>query len=112
MKELQEVVRMLQGKTITSVEPIRAEYGRTYTHYLCLTFSDGTKYMLHGGIPYEPRPTIEEMQKASSYFTAEDIAAQVFRNEQKRREQEQRERAHKLRTFRELQQELGQDPKD
>lgn len=95
--------KSLEGKTIASAEAIRAEYGRTYDTYLCLVFSDGSKKLLSGhGVCYSPRPTVEEMQKAPNFFSADDIADRVRQDElekrarMKRLEDEERRQFEKL----------------
>lgn len=60
-------------KTVKTVELIRAEDYRTYSHYICITFDDDTRIMLAGRVPINPRPDLEEMINASNYFTPKEI---------------------------------------
>lgn len=86
----------MEGKTIKSVEKINAEYGRTYDIYICIVFTDNTKTLIHGGLPYDPKPTAKEMSNAPKFFTPDDIAKRVKEDEQKKRrlieEREDREK--------------------
>lgn len=83
-------IKDFNGKTISASELIQAEYGRTYDAYLCLVFTDGTKAMLgcvsHPINLYGPKPLIEEMKKAPSFFSPEDIAERVVIDERDRRQ--------------------------
>ena len=88
-----EWYKKLIGKEIASAEYISAEFGRTYSHYLCLVFADKTKTIIAGGEPYEPDPSIEEMKKAPRYFSAKEIAEAVERKENKRRAAIERQEA-------------------
>ncbi len=74
----------LLGRMISTVERINAEHGRTYSSYVCLTFTDGSKLMLSGGIPWSPKPEIEEMKKAHNFFSPDDIANAVREQEKKK----------------------------
>jgi len=75
----------LIGKTVTNIEVLRAEYGRTYNNYLCFTCSDGTRVLLYGGEPYGPNPDLKEMRRVK-FFTPEEIAEKVKKEEIRRRE--------------------------
>lgn len=87
------------GKKLTSMEVISAEFGRTTNQYTCLIFDDTHKIIIEGHGSYfpSPNPSIEEMKKAPNFFSAEDIANKVLKDEQKARqrkkEEEQKERA-------------------
>jgi len=98
--------RALPGKTIATTEVIKAEYGRTYRNYLCLTFTDGTRFMCgYFSTPpcTRPRPPIEEMKKAPAYFTVEDIAEEACQTEKDRREHLRQQEERELREFKRLQ---------
>ena len=92
-------LREAVGKKLTSVEVIRAEFGRTNSQYTCLIFDDKYKIIVEGHGSYfpSPKPPIEEMKKAPNFFSAEDIADAVLKEEQKvrqrKKEKEQMERA-------------------
>lgn len=95
------------GKTIAKLEVIKAEFGRTYQKYLCFTFTDGTRVMLAGDLyTHSPDPEPSEMRKAPMFFTPEDIAAKVLRDEQDKRARMERERQAKLAQIERLQREL------
>lgn len=96
------------GKTISSVERIVAEYGRTYNHYLCFVFSDGSKSILYGDEPYNPKPSLKEMRKAPNFYTPEDIADRVLRDEQESRRLAEQSRQQKLYQLEQLKKELGE----
>lgn len=85
MKSDKAELSKLIGQRITSIEIIKAEYGRTYGNYLCIVTELGEKVMLYGGIPYKPKPDPEEMKKAPNYFSVQDIANRVAEIEEKRR---------------------------
>jgi hypothetical protein len=105
MKDIKEAV----GKTIASVERIPAEYGRTYHSYTLIVFTSGEKVMLADGHPpNDPRPTLENMQKAPQFFTAEDIADKMLRIEQEKRRNEKERTDAKRRELERLKKELGE----
>ena len=105
MKDIKEAV----GKTIESVERIPAEYGRTYHSYTLIVFTDGTKVMqADGQPPWEPCPKLEDMQKASKFFTAEDIADKVLKIERAKRQKEKEQVDKKRRELERLRKELGE----
>lgn len=103
----------LVGKTIQSAELIGAEFGRTYNAYLCLVFTDGTKQMmglLHKNFEiYNPKPPLEEMQKAPSFFSPNDIANEMRDIEQSKRDATKRLRERKVVEYEKLRKELGLD---
>jgi len=100
----------LIGKTIESVEVIKAEYGRTYDYYSCIVFTDKSKALINGdmlSVPWNPSPNIEEMKKAPNFFSAEDIANKVLKIEQERRKVKEKEKEEKERQLNRLKKELG-----
>jgi nitrate reductase alpha subunit len=98
----------IKGKTIQSAEIIRAEYGRTYNHYICIVFTDESKIMIAGDdAPWNPDPEIEQMKKAPLFFTPDDIAEKVRYIEQEKRDRLKEEHKRKLDKFNELKKELG-----
>lgn len=108
IKKLDEMV----GRTVKTVEKIRAEYGRTYETYLLLTFTDGDRCMIGvpggGGIPYDPNPPLEHMKHAPNYFTPEDMAERARKDaEIARRRKAESDRA-KRQELEKLKKELGE----
>tara|TARA_Y100000034_G_C6832483_1_gene375907 strand:- start:112 stop:447 length:336 start_codon:yes stop_codon:yes gene_type:complete len=98
------------GKTIKSCEVIRAEHGRTYSSYLCVTFTDGSKHMISiFGFTrlYDARPPVEEMKKAPNFFSPDDIADEVKRLEVENRKRVAEAKRHKEYQFEKLKKELG-----
>lgn len=84
--KLSDIPLLFESKFLTSCEVIRAEYGRTYSHYVCFVFSDNSKVMLSSqGVPYNPNPSAEEMKEAPTFFSSEDIAEKVKHDEDRRR---------------------------
>ena len=75
----------LNGKTIVSCEIILSEHARTADNYLLLRFQNGKRQLLGitGFSFWEPEPTVEEMRKAPSFFTVEDILKRVEHDENK-----------------------------
>lgn len=102
------LLKHMIGRTVASVEQIHAEYGRTYDYYVCIVFTDGEKLMLHGGIPHNPKPALDEMRSAPGFFTAEDCAAKLLRMEQEKRRREQDRLEDKRRELAKLKAELGE----
>lgn len=104
-KEPQE----LNGKTIKTCEMIRAEHYRTYPQYLLLVFTDGTRHIL--GVdsfePYKPDPDAEEMKRAPSFFSKEEVAEKIERDERKRLARLEEQRRKKMQELRRLKKELG-----
>lgn len=104
-----ENTKEMIGKTIKSVEVIRAEYGRTYSHYTCIVFEDGSKIMLcDATIPYKPNPDQEEMSKAPNYFTPDDIAERVKKDEERKRKKIAEDLYYKKCQLEKLKKELGE----
>ena len=97
----------MQGKRIVSVETIQAEYGRTNSQYILLTFEDGTKINIAGTIAYSPEPFLEEAKKAPVYFDADELARIVKRDYARQRESEARQRENEERDFAVLKAKLG-----
>ena len=102
-------VKILEGKTIQSIEVISAEYGRTYNSYVCVVCEDGTKIILADGDskPYEPKPKVDEMKKAPQFFTPDDIANRVRDIEIDNRQRVKQEQERKTREYNSLKKELG-----
>jgi hypothetical protein len=98
----------LVGRTIASVEVIQAEYVRTYNHYACITFTDGTRVIFSGGIAYSPHPPLDEMRKAPKFFTPEEIANVVLQEERERRRRMDEDLATKRQYLAALKKELGE----
>lgn len=89
MKNLKEA----KGKTIQSVETIEAEYGRTYSRYTFICFTDGSKIAITGDSvePHNPKYILTEMSKAPNFFSVEDIAKRAAEIEKQKRELAKRE---------------------
>ena len=102
-------IEELKGKTIRTVERIRGEWGRTYDNYVCITFTDGTRTILAAQFPYNPDPTVEEMQKAPEFFSPTEIAAKVQRDEERRRSLIRDEKERRRREYEELKKQFGDD---
>lgn len=102
-------IGLLKGKTITSIEVIKAEHGRTYRHYTCFVCSDGTKLVVMDGCakPYSPQFSIEEMKKAPNYFTTIDIAQRTLEIEKRKRQLKKEQKEHKRRQYEKLKTELN-----
>ena len=86
----------LVGKTIMEICNIRAEFGRTYSNYMGVVCTDGTRVLL-ASFPsvLGPNPTLEEMRK-TFFFTPEEICEKVKKEEnikrQRARDSEERDR--------------------
>lgn len=96
----------LTNETIATVEVIPAEYGRTYRNYICITCASGNKIILCGDIPYDPNPRLQDMQKASSFFTEADLAAKRSKDERLIAERLEKANRDKLWQLRQLEKEL------
>jgi len=107
--EYEKLKEVFVGKTVQSLERINIEWARTTTnlHYLCFVFTDGTKVMIKGGFMYKPNPDIEEMKKAPMFFSAEDIANAVLREENERRSRENDRKRQLEYQYNQLAKELG-----
>ncbi len=101
-------VKILEGKTIQSIEVISAEFGRTYNSYTCIVCEDGTKIMLADGDskPYNPKLKIDEMKRAPNYFTPDDIANRVKAIEIDNRQRQKQDRERKTHEYERLKREL------
>ena len=88
---------------------ISAEWGRTYNSYTCFVCTEGTKIMLADGDskPYDPKPKVDEMQKAPQFFTPDDIANRVKAIEINNRQKTKQEQERKTREYNSLKKELG-----
>jgi hypothetical protein len=80
-----EDILALQGKRIESIEIIESECLRSYVQYLCIVCQDGTKLLLYGDTPAMADPDAEEMRKAPNFYTPEEIAEKVRREEYRKR---------------------------
>jgi len=89
MNNIIKNIKNIEGNTISSIEVIMAEFGRTYDRYTCIKFKDGTRVMIDETIPYEPDPTISAMKDAPKFFTSEDISRRM---EKDKRLKERREK--------------------
>lgn len=96
-------IRDIRGKTIESVEDILAEYGRTYRRYVCIVFTDETRVILIDGIPCNPHPSVEEMEKAPKFFSGKEIGEEIDRLRQKDRKNKNRRKESDRSTFLHLQ---------
>lgn len=108
LKDITFKLKDLENKNIMSIEKMQGEFGRTYDNYLCFTCEDGTRVMLHGGEPFDPDPTLEEMRKIN-FFTPEEIGAKLEKIERKKRQQEKDRLNQKRRELEKLKKELGED---
>lgn len=107
--EYEKLKEVFVGKTVQSLEYINIERNRAVmnSRYLCFVFTDGTKVMIQGGFMYNPNPDIEEMKKAPMFFSAEDIADAVLREETKRRSRENDHKRQLEYEYNRLAKELG-----
>ena len=101
-------LKILEGKTIKSLEAIKGEYGRTYNQYICIICTCGTKVIIGGGIAWKPNPDIEDMKKAPNFYSAQDIADKVLGMENNRRSREEDSKRRKLSELKRLKEELGE----
>ena len=98
----------INGKTIESCESIGAEFGRTYSTYLLLKFTDGTRQLIGGGFnAFSANPTIEEMRKAPKFFSEEDLIKKFGCDERKRRDRARERKSQAMAQYERLQRELG-----
>lgn len=92
----------IRGKTIEFIEDIQAEYGRTYRRYICIVFTDKTRVILIDGIPCNPKPPIEQMEKAPNFFSSKEIGERIDeiryleKKKSKRLEEDDRVRFNRL----------------
>jgi hypothetical protein len=100
--------RELKGETIKDIDVIRAEFGRTYDNYILVTCESGKRVLFHGGNPWQPSPTLEEMRK-TTFFTPDEIAEKVRWEEAKKRAKQEEEEERKRREYERLKKELGID---
>lgn len=108
LKNITYKLKDLENKKIILIEKMRGEFGRTYDNYLCFTCEDGTRVMLHGGEPFDPRPSLEEMRKVN-FFTPEEIGAKLESIEREKRQREKDRLANKRRELEKLKKELGEN---
>jgi hypothetical protein len=99
----------LVGKTIVQAGSIHAEYGRTYERYWLLLFADGSRVILAEGCTYQPDPQLRDMREAPWFFTAEEIAEKVLRDEKAGRQRDKERLERKKRELELLKRELGED---
>lgn len=96
-------IKELEGRTVRSVEVIPAEFGRTYNEYICITCSDGGRFLIGGsGALWNGAPRIGDMQKAPNFFSAEEIAARVLQEEKDRRQYMAQQEAQQRREYEKL----------
>jgi len=103
-------IEKLKGKTIKTVEVIRAEdFAENNIFYTCFVCTDGTKLIVKGGTdkPYNPQLDIEEMQKAPNYFSAQDIADRVLYLENQRKTEQKEKLLQKRKQLVRLQKEIN-----
>lgn len=108
MSPHEQIKSAFNGKTIKSAQMIKVEFGRTMDNYICFVFTDGSRFMISGGIPYSPNPDIEEMKKAPDYFSAQEISQKVLSDENKRRERIENDLKQKRYELDRLKKELGE----
>lgn len=108
MKDISYKIKDLEGKTIERIDVINAEFGRTYDRYLGFTCSDGTRVLLHGGQPYDPKPKLEDMRK-TNFFTPKEIANKLEQIEIENRKKQQDSINAKRRELERLKRELGEE---
>ena len=101
-----ENIKELEGKTIRSIENIRAEYGRTVDNYICIVCSDGEKLLIGGGTVWKPRPTVDDMKKAPNFFTAEEISDRVLWDEKARRTRDRESKESRKRQYEKMKKEF------
>lgn len=110
-------VTELVGETISSVELIHAEPGRSNMFYLLFTTESG-KRAIQGVLAVTqktidqkggPDPSVSEMLAASNYFTQQDIAAKADRDVAKEAARISARRQHAEKELAKLQKELGID---
>ena len=98
----------ISGKTIKSCERIGTEYGRTWSTYILLKFTDGTRQLIGGNFNvHSPNPTIEEMRKAPKFFSEEDLIKKFGCDERKRRDRARERKSQAMAKYERLQRELG-----
>lgn len=102
-------IKILEGKTIVSVEIISAEYGCTYNNYTCFVCEDGTKLLVFEGHskPWNPKPKPDEMKNAPKFYTPDDIANRVKAIEIDERQKRKTAQERKLREYNSLKKELS-----
>jgi hypothetical protein len=107
LKSIKYKTKYLENKKVISIEKLRCEFGRTYDNYLCFTCEDGTRVMLHGGEPFDPKPPLEEMRKVN-FFTPEEIGLKLEQIERQKRQREKDLLNKKRRELEKLKKELGE----
>ena len=100
----------LQGKTIKSCHMIKAEFARTSENYIVLKFTDGTRHLIgvHSFTFHQPDPDVNEMRKATDFFTQDEIVEKFKRDEIALRRQTEDERRRKMEQLKKLKRELGE----
>lgn len=99
-------VQELKGETIKNIEFIPVEFGRTYSLYIGFTCENGKRVLIHGGNPHSPEPTFKAM-KETNFFTPEEIAEKVLRDETARRKRIKEKEEKIRREYERLKKELG-----
>jgi len=102
----------ISGKTIKSCERIGTEYGRTWSTYILLKFTDGTRQLIGGNFNvHSPNPTLEEMRKATKFFSEKDMNEKFGKEERQRRDREREKKSKNMAQYVRLQRELGLEVK-
>jgi len=96
----------LVGKTVTSIETMKAEYGRTYDHYLAVKCSDGSRILFTGWNVYDPQPPLVEMKKID-FFTEEELIKKSESDIRKEVQYKRDRRERDLAELKRLQERLG-----
>ena len=94
----------LSHKTIESCTIVPAEYGRTFSRYTCIAFTDGSRVLIGGDWPvFNARPPIESMKAAPLFFSVQDIVDRVEEEETETRQWRARQQERELAEFKRLQ---------
>lgn len=106
--------KALAGKTIESIESVKTPYGTTSDYSVAVRCTDGTRALIPvvvaagtapSGLSESVLPDSDAMKAAPGFFTVDEIAATVGREETRKRQQE----ADRLRRKREELERLQRD---
>ena len=101
-------IEELEGKTIVSAEFITSEMWGV-GKYIGLTFTDGRRLLILGSFPYKPDPNYERMKEHPNFFSPDDMAEKVKRDEEKRIEQKNRKIKEERREYEKLKVKFGSE---
>lgn len=103
-----QIIEELEGKTIVNAEFIESETWAT-GKYIGLTFTDGRRLLILGSFPYNPDPNYEEMKDHPNFFSPDDMAEKVKRDEEKRIEWKNRKIEEERREYEKLKEKFGNE---